>query len=100
MSCSVLFFEGGLWESPLPVGTRILVDPYKLKGDLTEKSNVFYIDVGVPWDVLGGSESLPWPSVKIRCRAYYHFKEGVRLAASGPNRLPDCETHLYGFLPH
>ena len=51
--------------------------PSKLKGDLTEKSNVFYIDVGVPWDVLEVFGGLPRPSVKIRCRAYYHFKTRI-----------------------
>ena len=34
--CPAAFWRGGeLRESPPPVGTRILVDPYKLKGDLS-----------------------------------------------------------------
>ena len=72
-----------------PDGRRNLVDPYKLKGDLTQKSNVFYIDRGVPWDVLGGSGRLSRPSVKIRCRAYYHFK---RVSISGICSLKQYKT--------
>ena len=69
--CPAAIWGGGKHSD----GRRNLVDPYKLKGDLNQKSNVFYIDRGVPWDVLGGSGSLSRPSVKIRCRAYYHFKD-------------------------
>ena len=48
-----------------------VIDP---KGDLIQMPNLFYIDMGVPWDVWAGSETLPQASGKIRCRAYYHFK--------------------------